>query len=128
MKAFLVQVSRYGLVGIFNTAISFSVIAALTYSGIGPVLSNASGYAVGLLTSFFLNREFTFNTRHPGGALFPFFISFGICYLLNLIVLHATLSLGQFQRLLPQVLGMIAYNISFFILMRLWVFKSSERT
>ncbi len=104
MKALFLQVSRYSLVGMLNAVIGFSVIAALTYSGVGPVLSNACGYAAGLLTSFFLNRLFTFNSMNRGRTLLPFLISFGISYLANLIVLYVALPLAHVQRLLPQLL------------------------
>jgi putative flippase GtrA len=129
-RAFILQFSQYGLIGILNTSISFSVIALATYSGINPFLSNGGGYAAGLLSSFFLNKLFTFNARGQEGTLVPFLVSFGICYLANLIVLYAALPLAHIQRLLPHLLGMLAYNVSFFTLMRLWVFKnrlSSER-
>jgi len=122
MKALLFQLSRYGLVGIVNVAIGFAVIAILTYSHVSPLLANAGGYAAGLTTSFFLNRGFTFGAGKRTGTFLPFLLSFIVCYLANLAALYTSLPLARIQPLLPQLIGMLTYNVLFFVLMRQWVF------
>jgi putative flippase GtrA len=51
------QSLRFGAVGVVNTAIGLTAIYALMFFfGVGPILANAVGYAIGLVISFAPNR------------------------------------------------------------------------
>src|SRR3974390_913761 len=59
---------RFGLVGISNTVVGFVVIyLCLRVLSFGDLAANATGYAVGFLWSFGLNRAWTF--RHRGAPV-----------------------------------------------------------
>src|SRR5208282_1728517 len=77
---------RFLLVGVANTLVGLSAIYLIKWLGeVGDVLANASGYAIGLMVSFVLNRSWTFS---HSGAVLPaavrFFVVFAIAYTTNL--------------------------------------------
>lgn len=117
----------YGLIGIFNTVLGFSVIAGLTLAGISPVVSNVCGYAVGLLSSFGLNAAYTFRNEHWRSTIVPFLLSVAICYALNMVVLLATQDVACLHTLIPQILAVAAYNVAFFLLMKFFVFSDRSQ-
>lgn len=120
-----VQIIRYGSVGLLNTAITFVVIAVLTYAGQDPFVANAVGFGAGLANSFFMNRRFTFSARSSLYDVLPFLVSFSIAYACNIIVLYAAIPLERTVVMVPQIIGMASYNIIFFVLMKSWVFKDA---
>lgn len=120
-----VQIIRYGSVGLMNTAVTFAVIAALTYSGQGAFIANAIGFSAGLANSFFMNKHYTFAARSGRHDVLPFLTAFLIAYGSNIVLLYASADLSSVSALLPQIIGMITYNIVFFVLMKSWVFKDA---
>lgn len=51
---------KYPLVGILNTIIGFGIIFGLMFTGVSPEISNLSGYSIGIVISYILNKIFTF--------------------------------------------------------------------
>jgi putative flippase GtrA len=66
----LTQFFRFGLVGIVNTAIDFSVFMLL-YSGIGldPIVANIIAFAVAVTNSYFMNLSWTFRQQKDSISL-----------------------------------------------------------
>lgn len=122
----LFQLVRYAAVGIVNTLISVIVIVVLTYLKWPPVAANLAGYAAGLINSFIMNRAFTFKSRKGLKTTAPFLVSFGIAYAVNLAALFLCAPLKTVHILIPQAAGLVAYNVTFFILMKFWVFENKE--
>lgn len=116
------QLVRYGLVGVINTAITFSVIVVLMYLGVSAVTSNVIGYAFGLLNSYLMNRQFTFNAPKAQKRALRFLSGFFIAYGLNLVALVLLMQTGIVPVLVAQLVAMIIYNASFFIAMKCWIF------
>jgi putative flippase GtrA len=114
------QIVAYGVVGISNTLITVACIAVLTLMHVNLFIANAIGYAVGLTNSFLLNQRFTFKVK---GAPWAFLASFGISYLLNLAALVALEPLGSISTLIPQAAGVALYTVTFFVLMKVWVYR-----
>jgi putative flippase GtrA len=123
----LQQVLSYGLIGIINTSVTFLVIAALTLQGAAPMLANAVGFAAGLIVSFVLNRSLTFRSSKDA-TIVPFLSAFAVCYGLNLLALNLAAPLAAQHVLLPQLAGVLVYNVAFFVLMRYWVFADGRDT
>lgn len=125
---FLGLVSRFGLVGIANTALGFGIIAALDVGlGVNRQLANAVGYAAGMLLSFALNRAFVFRSRARAGSTAPRFVAaLLMAFCLNQVVLFVlghVVGQTTLERLGSQLLAMGSYTVAFFLLCRLWVFR-----
>tara|TARA_R110002110_G_scaffold415612_3_gene651826 strand:+ start:16818 stop:17228 length:411 start_codon:yes stop_codon:yes gene_type:complete len=119
------EVSRYSLVGIFNTLATLLVIYGLKAGvGTGDYWANAAGYGVGLIMSFYLNRAYTFG--HDGavsGAAARFLVAFAICYAINLAVVAVLIDGFGVNGYLAQPFGMGSFTVSFYILLRMHVFR-----
>lgn len=122
-----VQVSRYGLVGVMNTLTTLLVIYGLKAGlGIDDYASNLAGYGIGLIMSFGLNRVYTF--AHEGavtGAAARFLLAFAICYAINLGVVATLVDGFAINGYLAQPCGMVAFTVTFYILLRTHVFRSA---
>lgn len=119
------QVRRYSLVGILNTLATLIVIYGLKAGfGVGDYGANAAGYGVGLVISFVLNRAYTFG--HDGavsGAAIRFLVAFAICYAINLGVVAVLVDGLGVNGYLAQPCGMLSFTVSFYILLRMHVFR-----
>lgn len=107
------QFTKYGLVGLLNTAITLTTIFLLMkVFHVSYLLSNAIGYALGFCNSFILNKIWTFRSRKPFTREgFFFILMFAICYSLQfafLIFLKEKLAVPADS---AQIIAMIFYAI-----------------
>lgn len=119
------QAIKYGVVGLSNTLITALVIwVMMKMLGCSDVLSNAIGYAAGVLNSFIWNKQWTFKSSAgwvSSGVRFG--IVFAICYglqLLLLLYLNANLSIDPYYN---QLIAMAFYTVINFILNKWYTFK-----
>ena len=125
----IAYILRFATVGVVNTLVGYAVIFLCMYGlGLNPVISNIIGYGVGLITSFTLNRSYTFrSTAAVGPQVVRFLVFFAFAYLVNLGVL-----IGMTQYLgigggISQIVAGAAYSIVFFLLSHYFVFADDER-
>lgn len=124
----MIQLVRYGAVGLLNTVVSLAVIALCLALGWGDYAANALGYAVGLTLSFFANRRFTFRLsgRPKFGEAKGFLFAFAIAYSLNLAIIWCGRSAGLAGNPLIHFAGMAIYSGAFYVAMGKLAFCSSE--
>lgn len=120
---------RFASVGVLNTLLGYAVIFLCMYAlDQGAVLSNVIGYAFGLVTSFVLNRSFTFRST---GAVLPeavrFLVIFLLAYLANLGVLVLLTRYLHINEALSQVLAGVVYFALSFVLSKHYVFGGAHR-
>lgn len=128
MKLFRHSWLRYALVGVSNSVVGFSVIwLALRGFGLDDIAANVSGYAVGFLWSFALNRGWTFRHRGPvGRSLLRFALVCFLAYGANLlIVVWLGEQLGH-GRLLVQIFGVLTYTVFSYVGSRLYAFPGDR--
>lgn len=122
------QALRFLLTGGLNTLVGFAVIWALLVAGVPDISANITGYAVGLVLSFFVNRSWTFEqsarptTREV--ALFGF--AFAIAYSANLAVIMTGQGMGLSGNPLLHLAGVGVYTIVFFLLSKTVVYAPSR--
>ncbi len=119
--------TRYGIAGLVNTAVTLVIIAGLEAGGINRQLANLSGYAVGLVIAFTLNRRYVFGGEHRAGAAMRFIIAFVIAFIANqaiLFVVAATWPSDAWRDAGAQAAGIATYSITMFGLCRRWVFAT----
>ncbi|MDR2497469.1 MAG: GtrA family protein [Tannerellaceae bacterium] len=128
-KTFLVQASKYALVGMGNTLLTFLVYVLLTEAfAMAPAFANPIGYAVGLVNSFVWNRRWTFG--HSGawlGSALRFFAVFALCYAAQFALcryLNAHLGIKHYYVF---VIAMIVYNLLFFLGNKYIIFKTHDQ-
>lgn len=105
------QVLRYLLVGVVNTAVGLSIIFALMHLGVADVAANAVGYAIGLGVSFVLNGRWTFGAATlDAGRLLRFLLVVGVAYLANLAALVVVRDALGWGSHVGQLAGAAAYT------------------
>lgn len=117
-----VQVLRFGIVGIANTALDLTVFWLLTMvAGASIFVGNSLAYSAGILSSFVLNRVWTFRNlafEHRVTVQLPLFV------LVSLVGLSiSNLSLWLFSQVLP----LMAAKLSSIGLTFIWNFFGSKR-
>ncbi|KWT82687.1 MULTISPECIES: GtrA family protein [unclassified Variovorax] len=118
------QLLRFAAVGVVNTALGYAVIFACMYvAGLGAVLSNVIGYAVGLIASYLLNRSFTFRSAAPPRReIIRFVAIFLLAYLANLGMLVFLIRHAGVHEGLAQVIAGVVYFALSFVLNKYYVF------
>lgn len=133
----LLQLLRYGVVGVLNTLLTLFVIYILkSFFDVNPWISNACGYVAGFINSFIWNKLWVFrSTRHYLRESIMFGIGFLICYGLQFVVTwfltnHTPLGSWEFTLIglvfsgygVATLLGMVIYTLANFIYNRLVTF------
>jgi putative flippase GtrA len=120
---------RFLLVGLANTAVGYGVILIFQYVfSAGYMVSNACGYAIGALVSYFFNKSFTFkNTRAHGDALPRFLLAVTSAYLINLAALKIAISLLQLPAAIAQGAAILAYTVCFYVISKHFVFRNQPK-
>ena len=108
---------RFAVVGVLNTLAGLLVIYTLKYLFATPdIAANLVGYAVGLTTSYTLNRRWTFAFRGPHrDAIGRFIVVTVVAYGANLALVCAAVSLFSVNSYVAQSVGVVPYTlISYF--------------
>ena len=117
---------RFLVVGVLNTLIGLlAIYLGKWWLGLGDVLANLFGYAIGLCFSFVVNRSWTFD--HSGAvvpALMRFLVVFGIAYAVNLATVLAAIRVFGINAYIAQALGIVPYTLFFFLGSRYYAFRA----
>lgn len=123
MKTFL----KFGFVGVINTLITIISFMLLVYLGIHYMLANMIAYAIGVINSFYWNKNWVFEAKDGNKQLFTKFV------IVNLITLginsFALYLFVNYLQVLPYVAQIIATGIGLcinFLLNKQWTFKKVE--
>jgi putative flippase GtrA len=118
------QFLKFGIVGLFNTLLGYAVIFSCMYLlKLSPILSNVLGYMVGLVVSYVLNRQFTFENKSKSKLqILRFLIVFAVSYAINLILLVVSMQTFGLQAGISQVIGGVGYVLTSFLLNKYYVF------
>lgn len=136
----LVQLIKYGIVGMANTMLTLGVIfVCKSLIGVNPYVSNALGYFAGIINSFFWNRKWVFKASgRLSTQAIRFIGGFVVCYMLQFILVWA-LNQSAFGSLtwkiqgftlsgygIATLLGNIVYTLSNFIYNRTITFGAKH--
>lgn len=127
MKIMLVTFTKYIVVGIANTLLTLGISFILIYFKVNLYLANIIGYIIGFILSFILNSLFTFSVQLTVLRFSKFFITFLLCYFLNLlgmkIFLDFILISSNLKAYFAQLIGMVVYTLNSFFINKFWVMK-----
>jgi putative flippase GtrA len=126
MSAVIRQTVRFSVVGLLNTIIGLAAIySVLFFFSTGPIIANLIGYSIGLIISFVLNRNWTFDQAGTGHERLPVFLLVaGLSYLCNLGVVAAGSYVFGLSPYLVQLFGLPTYTMVMFLGCRMFVFTS----
>jgi putative flippase GtrA len=121
----LVQFVKFGIVGVSNTLLAFSIYTVLLkVFGVWYLGASAIGFVVGAVNGFLLNRRWTF-AGHVGDSLTP--VRWGVvqgCGLaLNEGLLYLFVDGASIEKLLGQALATVIVTVITFLVNRAWTFR-----
>lgn len=119
------QLGRFLFVGLFNTGFGYCIIFLCMYVlAIGPELSNVAGYAIGMVASYSLNRNFTFRSKQRHGPeIRKFVLVFAVSYVLNLTLLVFLTRCLHVEKGLSQIGAGLVYVAASFLLSKFYAFR-----
>ncbi|MDG4881168.1 GtrA family protein [Mesorhizobium sp. WSM4884] len=124
------QPLRFGVAGVANTALGYTVILLGLAVGLGDVVSNALGYAVGLALSYALNSRWTF--RRDGSAkrlaVLKYFLTFVVAYSANLAIILYAQANGQGGNPAVHLVAISVYTALFYLGSATFVFGTRKAT
>ncbi len=112
----LKRMTRFGLIGIFNTGVDFGIFSVLFFVvGIPLLVANTIGYLVSMTGSFFLNKNWTFaetKTQDSTGRQYFLFVVLGLggLALSNLTVWSLSNVMPVIMCKLVAVVGLFVWN------------------
>ena len=94
------KIVRFGLIGGINTAIDFGILFVLKQLGLQIVMSNIISTTVAFIFSFFMNKNFAFESKNGNVRrefiLFVLVTLFGLWVIQNIIIWLLMPILGNF--------------------------------
>ena len=124
-----VQAGKFGFVGIINTIVDIAAYYVLTrfipYFEAHLLLSKFSAFFAGSITSFMLNRNFTFSlkTRPTFSEVVKFYSTIALTVTVNVVTFYVFNTVLGIYDLFAVGLSTIATFAIGFALSKLWVFK-----
>ena len=150
-RKFIVQLFKYGIVGVLNTLVCAIVIWLMMnlfaevegnneISLVGKIVSNITGYVAGFINSFVWNRRWTFHSQGKWEIDFLKFVgAFVICYIpqfllfmtldryANIPALQLHAGMHEYtisSAYMCQLIGMVFFTLLNFLVNKHYTFKS----
>jgi putative flippase GtrA len=117
------QVFRFLLVGVFNTAVGYLLFAVSSLAGIKTSIALGIAYVIGVLCNFFTTGRFVFGTSHPK-FLFRFLLVYVAIYLLNLGLITIMMR-GGVGKLVAQAMLVPFMALLTFVTLKSFAFKGA---
>jgi putative flippase GtrA len=120
------QFSRYAIIGVVSNLIIYLAYLLLTASGIGHKTAMTFLYIIGVLQTFFFNKNWSF--QYDGAsmpALRRYIITYGFGYLFNLAMLMLLVDFLGYPHQIVQGIMIIVVAVTVFLLQRYWVFRGN---
>ncbi|EJR73155.1 hypothetical protein IK7_05827 [Bacillus cereus VD156] len=123
MKKFL----KFSLIGILNTFITIISYIALVKVGINYLTANCFAYLIGVINSYYWNKNWVFEFKNKEISLFLKFLIVNIIVLtfntINLFILVDKLFINKF---ISQLVSISVGMIMNFFLNKLWTFNKQN--
>ena len=120
----IIELMRYGLIGIFSNSVAYSIYLLITYAGVAPKITMSLLYATGAAIGFVGNRRWTFS--HQGdlvGAGVRYLIVHGLGYFANLTILIVMVDHLGYPHQWAQALAIILVACFLFLAFKFFVFR-----
>ena len=123
----MLQLIRYGVVGVASNAAIYCLYLLITWLGMEAKLAMTLVYLVGAAIGFFGNRKWTF--EHGGavtGAALRYVLAHTFGYLLNLAILYVFVDRYGYPHQWVQAAAIIVVAGCLFVIFKFLVFRESS--
>jgi putative flippase GtrA len=125
-KENLKKFSKFSLIGILNTLISFISYSYLINIGLFYLLASFISYCLGLLNSYIWNLRWTFQKQHSRRVLIRFIIVNTFALSFKLLLLKFFVDYTNLGKLYSEGLAIIFSTILNFFGNNFWAFRNRE--
>ena len=119
---------KFGIVGILNTLINWTIFAILNFLGMYYIISNIIAYVIATINSYIWNSKWVFKYRGEDKkettGKFILLNLFGLS--LNTVILYLFVDLMRFNKLIALVITTIIVMIINYILSKFIIFKKPK--
>jgi len=124
----LVQFFNFGIVGLSNTIIAYSVYAVLVYFNLHPQIANLFAFAASVTNAYIWNRFWVFkgNAQKKASTPFKFFAVYGGNLLLGIFLLYLFIDVWHINKYLAPLLSLPLTVPVNYLLNKFWVFKKAK--
>lgn len=120
----MLQLIRYGLVGVASNAAIYFVYLLITYLGVEPKIAMTLVYVIGASIGFIGNRKWTFTHRgDSSSAALRYFLAHIFGYLLNFLILFSFVDRLGYAHQWVQAAAIIIVAGFLFIVFKYFVFR-----
>ncbi|MFD2705773.1 GtrA family protein [Salibacterium lacus] len=119
---------KFGLVGGLNTFIDFTIFFLLSYVGIPYALCQAISYSCGVVNSYLINRQWTFDLEDKKNKkeFFRFLVVNGGTLLLSILLLQLGYQYLGWALVFAKVIATLGGMGVNFIFSDRWVFRNKK--
>ncbi|AWM81055.1 hypothetical protein DKL61_12275 [Gammaproteobacteria bacterium ESL0073] len=109
------QFISYCLVGAVITISGLLTSLFLIWLGMSIYVANLLVYVIGCIVSYMLNSRLTFRKSYTRNRALKFFMSIGIAYISNVLLICITLFYQPDAKYIAQVIGNVFIHYLFFL-------------
>lgn len=124
LKDEIKQFLQFGIVGITNTLIAFSVYYILIFNDVHYLIANLLGWAIGVFNGYYWNYKYVFkNNVVWWKSLLKTYMSYGLSFFAGVILLYVIV---EFMYITPVIAPVICLLVTVplnFLLNKFWTFK-----
>ena len=123
--SWLAQFINFGIVGVSNMLVAYSVYAILVYFNVHPQIANIFSVLVSILNAYVWNRFWVFSqtaTKKVTGPI-RFIVVYGGNLLLGMVLLYLYIDVWHLNKYIAPFISMPVTIPLNYILNRFWVFK-----
>lgn len=123
----MIELIKFGLVGILNTGITFIIYNGLIFFNVNYVLANTIGYIAGVINSYIWNKNWVFGAKDNKDEklIFKFIVVNVISYAVNTGVLLLCTKYITENKTIAQIPAIIVGMGVNYILNKVWTFKKN---
>ena len=122
------QFVSFGLVGISNLLVAYSVYALLVWVGLHPQIANAISFMVSVINAYLLNHSWVFKKRKKQTSTpIKFAVVYGGNFLLGVFLLYLYLDVFHWNKYLAPFLSLPITVPLNFLLNKYWVFNKESK-
>jgi putative flippase GtrA len=117
----LFQLSKFGLVGLLNTILTYLIYLCLAKS-MYPTIAMAVGYGITSLIGLALNRQWVFNNQSNRTLTIKYYLTYGLTWGISVLSTHFMSNLLAIPNFIIPILVVTITTPINFILCKYWVF------
>jgi putative flippase GtrA len=126
----ILEIGRFGIVGVIRTILGITIIfVPYNLWGVNYVLCNIVGYSIGLITGFILHKKWAFKSHGEWNKeVIPYFVTFGVGFLVNMILLLLFAERLGLNKNISQVLAICGFTITNYLGSKFWTFRKRQKS